>query len=137
MDDRKLKQWEDMEREWTVPALLDALEAEGPLSLQERLKELLPILQRHFELEEEPGGFFDELIELDPGTAQRVVDLRDDHVHIVEMLEALIDPIEHDGHPPEKLRESRALLATKIRAHQRVEFALLQEAVLRDTGVAD
>lgn len=100
--------------------------------------DLTEYLRMHFDAEQRRGGFFDMVVEAAPRHAGPVAELRAEHGHLLEQLAAvraaLRPPYEEAS---EEVLESVAVWVKAMRAHEKREAALLQDAFNRDVGAGD
>ncbi len=131
-----LKSWESAEQDLAVTEILGSLTLDvlSPEETVNQSSALEDVLAAHVNKEEEPGGFFEELVELFPGQAPAVSELKREHVTLLEKARALSFAVSASLEALKRCRDLRDEFAESLSAHQQAELTILQTAVLQDTG---
>ena len=125
--------WSQVEGHQQLPELLRQLEAVTDLdAAKAKLVELRDVLEPHFALEERPGGFFDELRDVQPGNVPRIKELTEEHGVILGQTDALLEEL--GGSSFDLAVPEIAKLCAAIRAHDEVEHKLFLDSYLVDHG---
>lgn len=131
----RLYAWRRAEEELRIPAKLAALDLRVSTSdLLSRLRAIREDLSAHLRAEEAPDGFFAELVSVNPSTAHRVEELREDHRRLEAAMAELCVVLEVGDAAPEALARGRDELVQHLRDHQQAEQRLLLDCYLQDTG---
>lgn len=107
--------------------------------VRELMDELAVLLKEHF-AHEDDGGYFDELIEMQPAVAARVERLRLEHRQMLAAVLNMKRQLPHADSTPLWF----AMIGTEFtdfvqvcEMHQREEYSMVQEGYLRDVGAGD
>jgi hypothetical protein len=127
----KLEAWKDQEGELKASTRLRAVDLgrEGAADAEA----LRADLEKHVREEEQPDGFFEELVKLNPANASHVEELRAEHAGLLADLGQLTAALK-EGADAEELTRRRDDLVQRLRAHRQAEQKILQDTYLRDEG---
>jgi hypothetical protein len=112
--------------------VLDCEDA-GP-AFRGRLQRYAPFLAAELEDEEGPEGLLGELLEAEPGLANRVALLRSQHREILRSLDELLELLGREPASSPRCWGARRRLLRKLRDHRRAEARLVLDAHYRDVG---
>ena len=119
-----------------IMALLEALEiAADPTVMRDASEALKPLLMRHFDEEQRPGGFYDEIERARPELCTRIDGLRNQHRDMLGVLEGLLRGIAELAAQFEHLEQDRDRFVGMLRRHENIESDLLSDAWWTDLGV--
>lgn len=107
--------------------------------VKELMDELVLLLREHFAHEEE-GGYFDELVDLQPAVSARVEQLRQEHRQLLAAVQNMNRQLRHADSTPlwfAMIGAEFADFVQRCEAHQREENNMIQEGYLRDVGEGD
>jgi len=106
-------------------------------ALLDKLESLADTLAEHFAFEESPLGYFAELMESQPHVHSKIDRLRTQHSRIRSVADELIQEARLRIERRREYERELAELLHLIRAHERAEHRLAQDAMLIDIGVGD
>ncbi|MFO1093088.1 MAG: hemerythrin domain-containing protein [Planctomycetaceae bacterium] len=107
--------------------------------MKELMDELSDLLQEHFAHEEE-GGYFDELVEMQPTVSTRVERLRQEHRQMLAAVANMIRQLRHADSTPlwfAVIGVEFTDFVQRCEAHQHEENRLVLDGYLRDVGEGD
>lgn len=121
----------------TLSGMLDALEEADLEGARVQLAGLMLFLERHFEREERPGGFFDTVLDTAPHYQARVRALREEHAIVLSRVDGLLVDVYDAAMLSEELASWIADIIALLRSHERREHALMQLSLQVDIAAGD
>jgi hypothetical protein len=88
----------------------------------------------HVEVTESPGGLYEEILEIAPRLANRIVGFRREHVSITKAIRSALQELPDDGLPAPDLRGRLDRLHELLARHRRRGADLVYEAYHVDIG---
>lgn len=109
--------------------------SEAAERLRSSLEHLKVVFAVHVEVTEAPGGLYEEILEIAPRLANRILRLKREHRAITGSIQSALDELPGDDSPPD--RELHALLEqlfTMLSRHRTRGLDLVYEAYQVDIG---
>jgi hypothetical protein len=120
-----------------IHELNDQLQATSAMpDLLACIAELRATLVRHFAVEEEPGGFFDTVRELEPGHHARIDALEKEHAVLLAALDALAERCAACIGTIASVQGDARALGHRLAAHEAAEDHVLIDTMYTDLGQA-
>lgn len=107
--------------------------------IRELMDELAALLADHF-AHEEQGGYFDELVDLNPTVSAHVERLQAQHRQMLASVQKINRQLRHADNTPlwfAMIRTAFNDFVQTCEAHQHEENSMMQEGYLRDDGEGD
>jgi len=110
---------------------------ESPEEAAGCLKQLLPLLERHFQQEEdEMNGLHAEILERTPELHHTLRELKDEHMSLLERIRQLITAVQKRERGAD-LRSLGQQLQQQLAAHEAKETAIFIDSIWTDCGEGD
>ena len=115
--------------------LVAAPASEAAERLRSSLEHLKVVFAVHVEVTEAPGGLYEEILEIAPRLANRILRLKRDHQAITAAIRSALDELPADEAPPDReLHATLEQLYTALSRHRTRGLDLVYEAYHVDIG---
>jgi hypothetical protein len=115
--------------------LVAAPASEAAERLRSSLEHLKVVFAVHVEVTEAPGGLYEEILEIAPRLANRILRLKRDHQAITGAIRSALDELPADEAPPDReLHAKLEQLYTALSRHRTRGLDLVYEAYHVDIG---
>jgi hypothetical protein len=115
--------------------LVAAPASEAAERLRSSLEHLKVVFAVHVEVTEAPGGLYEEILEIAPRLANRILRLKRDHQAITLAIRSALDELPADEAPPDReLHAKLEQLYTALSRHRTRGLDLVYEAYHVDIG---